>query len=565
MDQNDSNENPNINNESSDTQSEHEEFQGRFGEPEPEGIALDTEREDNEQSSEETAEGGDADTGNDPSDGGEEPDDEAVDAFVPDQPRHQFEEKLKTTGELNTDPALTDILTVFREAYSTVSQVLDRSTTLLETINAREEELERKAIKQGREVADDEGNAWFRTAMNALTYAQLNGFGENSLAREGSDWQQILDYEGQGLRPGQPKQKLGGAHHSREETMTYLARRAGVGTVFDVPLYHSGVWLRMKTPPLSAITGLQYELQQIKVTLGADSKGMAFSNTAQVLMSAALDFALQYVIDSNVHYTTPSDLKEKILLPDAPMVLWGLAVTLYPKGFPYAHPCVADVEKCQHITKETLNLNRLYWTDSTSLTQGQKKLMARKFTKMTDDEQRLYLTEHTRGGQRLVWFDELGLTLKVPTLQEYEDAGQAWINGIIEMTQGAFNEPPHGSNRDQYITRLGMATTARQYSHWVTSIHEKDEDGNEELVSEDTDVINETLNHIFSTDEFVDTFFGEVNRYMDDSLISMIAIPSFNCPKCQTPVAEKFKERFEHLVPLDVLTTFFTLVSLKHS
>jgi hypothetical protein len=551
MDQNDQNENPQQPDEqSSEPTTQEQEYQGRFAEDEPESLALDTEPEDKAPA-------------DDQSDASEQSDDEPV--FTPDQPKVNFDEQLPTTGDLKNVPALEDMLTVFREAYSNVSQVLDRSTALLESINAREEELTTKARKQNRELEDHEGNPWFRTVMNALTYAQINEFGENSLAREDAQWNQILDYEGQSLRPGQPKQKLGGAHHSKEETTTYLARRAGVSTVFDVPLYHSGVWLRMKTPPLSAITGLQYEMQQIKVTLGSDSKGMAFSNTSQVLTSVAVDFALQYVIDSNVHYTTPSDLKEKIQLLDVPMLLWGLAVTLYPKGFPYAHPCVADVEKCQHVTKETLNLNRLFWTDSTSLTQNQKKLMARKFIKLTEDEHRLYLTEHTRGTQRLVWFDELGLTLKVPTLQEYEDAGQAWINGIVEMTQGAFNEPPHGSNRDQYITRLGMATTARQYSHWITSVHEKDDEGNEEMVSDDSDVINETLNHIFSTDEFVDTFFGEVTRFMDDSLISMIAIPSFNCPKCNTPAAESFKERFEHLVPIDVLTTFFTLVSLKHS
>ena len=555
MDQNDHNENSQPSEETPSTENQSD-YEGRFGEPEPEDVALNTEPEDQEPTDESESE---EPAGPDDEDAEEEP------PFVPDQPKVDFEEKLATTGEVKGDPPLSEMLTVFREAYSTVSKILDRSTEMLENINAREEELLKKAEKQGREPEDSEGNPWFRTAMNALTYVQLNGFGENSLAREGSQWEQILDYEGQSLRPGQPKQKLGGGHHSLEETLTYLERRAGVGTVFDVPMYHSGVWVRMKTPPLAAITGLQYQLQQIKVTLGADSKGMAFSNTAQVLTSAAVDFALQYVIDSNVHFTTPSDLKEKILLPDIPVLLWGLAVTLYPKGFPYAHPCVADVEKCQHITKETLNLNRLIWTDSTSLTKNQRKLMVRKFTKMSDDEQRLYMTEHPRGGNRLVWFDDLGLTLKVPTLQEYEDGGQAWINGIVEMTQGAFNEPPHGTNRDQYITRLGMATTARQYSHWVASVHERDEDGNEELVSDDNDVVNETLNHIFSTDEYVDTFFGEVSRYMDDSLISMIAIPSFNCPKCNTPTAEKFHERFEHLVPIDVLTTFFTLVSLKHS
>lgn len=477
----------------------------------------------------------------------------------------RFEETLKTTAALEQLPALVETLPLFREAYSRVNQILEQFSEQLEKLREREDELYTKLRNQGKPLTDEDGSAWFRTVMAALNHAQINQTGEKSLERDGSLWQQVVDCDGRGLRPGQPRQRLSGTKHSPEEMTTYLASRAKVGTVFDVPLYHSGLWLRLKTPSLAALTGLQYQLNQIKVTLGRESKGLAFSNASQTLTSAAVDFALQYVIDANTHYSTPSDLKEKIDIRDVPILLWGLAVTLYPKGFPYAHPCVANPETCQHITRETLNLNYLLWTDTVSLTQSQKRLMARRFEKISEDERKGYLNDHMRGAPRLVWFGDIGLTLKSPTVQEYEDAGRAWINGIIEMTQGAFNEPPHGSNRDQYISRLGLATTARQYAHWVASIHERDEDGQEEMVSDNPEVINETLNHVFSSDEYVEDFFTEINAFIDDGLISMVAIPSFNCPQCSAPASSTFHERFDHLVPLDVLSTFFTLVSRKHS
>lgn len=486
--------------------------------------------------------------------------------FTPDQRPVNFEESLSTTEPLTEDVSNAQALALFREAFSTVSTVLGQADDLLKKIDAREAALYEKLEKQGRGLGDDEGNPWFRVLMNALTHAPVNQMGENSAAREGSEWHQVMEYEGQGLRAGQPKQRFEGTHLSAEEKMTYLARKTGTGTVFDVPLYHSGVWLRFKSPNLAALTSLQHQLSQLKVSLGADSKGMAFSNTSQALTSVVMDFALQYVIDANVHFTTPSDLKEHIQVLDIPVALWGLAVTLYPKGFPYAHPCIADPEKCQHITRETLNLNRLFWTDTTAISQTQKKLMARKFQKkLSEEEIALYHTEHVHGNNRVVWFGTTGLTLKVPTLQEYEDLGQDWINSIVEMTQGAFNEPPHGTNRERYIMSLADATTARQYRHWVKDVRERDDDGEDFLIGDDDELINDTLNHIFSTDEYRESYFGKITEYMDDALISMIAIPSFNCPNCHTPVAEKFRERFDHLVPLDVLTTFFTLVNLKRS
>lgn len=472
-----------------------------------------------------------------------------------------FTETLDTTKPLTEDVNASELLGIIRESYSTVQRVVEQSNAILKRFDDRENEVRTKLRNQGKPVTDEDGSLWYRTLLASLPHSQTNELGEVALTR--GEWLQSLEYEGKQLRPGQPRQRLSGKH-SAEERLTYLSRKAGVGTVFDVPLYSSGVWLRFKTPPLSALTGLQYQLNQLKVTLGSESKGYAFSNTAQSLTSAAVDFALNYVIDSNIHFNTPSDLKDHIKTLDIPSLLWGLAVTLYPKGFPYVHPCIADISKCNYLVKETLNLNRLFWTDTLSLTKTQRKLMSTRFdVKLSEEEQRLYQAEHVRGNKRLVWFGDLGLMLKVPTIFEFEEAGRSWIDGIVTMTQGAFNEPPHGNNRDNYITRLGLATMAREYAHWVDGIYERDEDGNEEIVADDEETVNEILDHIFSTDDYVEDFFKRVTEYIEDSTISMIAVPSFNCPQCKSPISEKFHERFDHLVPIDTLTTFFTLVNQK--
>lgn len=507
----------------------------------------------------------DADTAAEtPSDEIEESRDELADTqFTLDQKAVDFEEKRSVARKPNTGESLDNPVAILRESLKNISRVLDHSVNTLNDIQAREEELIKDARQKGRRVKKEDQNEWFRTLMAGMSLLNENGLGLASSEREGSAWRQVVDHEGNELRAGQPKQHLKGGQ-SKDDVMAYLQRKTNTGTVFDVPLYASGIWLRMKSPSLSQLVSFQYQLTQLRVDLGKQTSGLAFSNVTQTMKSLTIDFCLQFVIDANIHYTSPSDLKEYIQLTDSESLMWGCAVTLYPKGFPYSHACIADVQKCQHVTKEILNVSWLQWTDVNSLTPKQRKHMSKRFTKQTEEEYRAYQNEHVRGQDRIVWFEDgIGLRLKTPTLQEYEDAGREWIDNIIELTQGAYNEPPHGSNRNEYINSLALATTARQYSHWVSGVFDMDEEGEQQLVTEQTDAINASLEHIFSQDARVEMFFTHVRDFIDDSLLSMIAVNSFNCPKCNTPTATKFHERFPHLVPLDGLTTFFTLVDRK--
>lgn len=508
-----------------------------------------------------------------PTDGDDEDEPEAEpEPWTPDQKPVTFQidpknPPSKPLPEGAAEPTFSEALSLTRESYENLTSVMDRTNELLEKLTQRDEKIVTGLLEKGKELLDTDGNIWLRTLFDSLTTARLDNIGLKAAEREGSDWRNTVVVDGRELRPGVPKQTLGDPQQlSKEELVGYFQRRSGTGTNCDFPFWHSGLWMRFKSPSLQELTGLQYELNQVKVKLGAESKGLAFSNMLQALMTVAMDFALQFVIDANVNFRTPTDLKERLDALDEPTVLLALASVMYPKGYAYSHPCVADPSKCQHITKDVLNFRGMQFNDTNSLTKWQKEFMAKRFrgsTKATDAELAKYRGERLRGNEKIVWFGDMGLALATPTILQHEESGRAWINGIVEMTQGAFNEPPHGTNRNRYIEQLGHATTACQYAHWVCAIIERDDEGTETVVTRDPEVIAEILGTVMSTDEYAEDFFKKVQAFIEDSMISMVAINSFNCPHCSSPVAEKFHERFEHLVPVDMLTTVFTLANRK--
>lgn len=475
--------------------------------------------------------------------------------------------------DVNDDP-----IPILREMSKNVETMVELHWEHFRALGRHEDAVINKREKQGLSFGPNDGNPWYRHLLAAIqntasTSVDMDGhykdgaFGERTLGQEGRDWKQVLEHENVSLRPGAPRQKVTGSDSSAEELISYIGRKMGKTSPFEVPLYGSGFWVRFRAPSLEDFTELQYHLSELRVTVGSRTKGMAFSNMMQTMKSVVLDFVLQYVTDASVAFTTPSDLKDKIVVTDTDVLLWGLGTTIYPRGFPYSHSCVADPKKCNHIERAIIDLRWLLWTDELSLTQKQRKLMARKWAKTTSDEElKEYREEHRRGTNRIHWVNNFGLELKVPTLFEYEQSGKAWIEGLIESTKTLFNEPPHAAARNKYISVRAEATSACEYSHFVARVYERDEDdisADPTLLTENQEVIEGLLAQLFSATDVLEDVVKGITKFIDDSMISLIAVESYDCPSCGTPISEKFYERFPHLVALDVFTIFFILVNRK--
>ncbi len=496
-------------------------------------------------------------------------------AFTPENKKQDIHAERPVMKPLASgqNPELGECIAILRETAGILNQVLTNQGVLFERMIENETALAEEIGKRSDRIPDHMGNAHLRTILGGLANAvnATEDQHEATLNREGARWRQTIEVDGKKIGGGVPVQRLAkDGKYSREELKSYVTRRAGVGGNVDMPLWHSGIWLRFNAPSLIALTAMNQEIANVKVSVGSATRGLAFSNISHFMKSIVVDFALQHVIHANVAYNTPTDLKELIDTRDIPAVILGLVGTLYPGGYPYATACVADLNKCNHITKELLQVANLWWVDDNSLTPWQRQHMAFRIdarVPRTRDDIQAYKDQHIRGRERLVWIGEMGFLLSCPNVYDHEELGNAWLNGIIDMTQGAFNEPPEGRNRGAYINQLAEATSAREYAHWVKAVVDRDDESAEGYVilSEEKDFIAEILSDVYSADEQIDPFKEAVTKYIDDSIIAITGITSFNCPSCNTPNAVEFKKRFENIVPVDPLAEFFRLASRKLS
>lgn len=410
---------------------------------------------------------------------------------------------------------------------------------------------------------------WVAAIFSGIQHSNLEPTPIGATEREESIWLQgVKKVDDDSLiRAGRPAQKIDRTkRQSKEELLAYLTKKSGNGSVYETFLPHSGVWLRLRSPSLAELLAVQSEMQQIKLQIGSQSKGMSYSNSGALLFDAITTLALNCVIASNKKYMTPTDIEFELSIFDEVILHHALASTMYPDGFNYNVPCVMNPKECSHVIKERINMSSIIWMDNTQFNDTQRKFIAKRFTQATDEEFKTYREGFNTNGKRVFWFGDIGLRLAIPTIAQRRESARQWIDMVIQMSQGAFNEPPHGSNRSKYIDKLSHATTAMQYAHWIDAIYERDEEvSNEEdqLLTDDSEVITEYLTSTLSTPEYADKFFDTVHKYTNDSVIAIVALPSHNCPECKKKQGESNNERFPHLVPLDMVSTFFTLAGRK--
>ena len=157
------------------------------------------------------------------------------------------------------------------------------------------------------------------------------------------------------------------------------------------------------------------------------------------------------------------------------------------------------------------------------------------------------------------------ITLKSPTIEAYTEATNSWIDSIETMANLAPTFD-NDADRDNYIYNQTKATKARQYIHWVDSIkyinHIEGEDDENITFVKDRNDINAIASSIFSLDNnIIENLTNSVIKYINESTISIIGIPSYDCPACKgKQVIEDELTHFPNFIPLDTIMLFFRLL-----
>lgn len=350
-----------------------------------------------------------------------------------------------------------------------------------------------------------------------------------------------------------PNQKLSG-----ENLRLMIRQSLDLGGTYNVPLWHSGFWVRFKAPGEAAILELYRALTEEKVSLGRSTYGLIFSNNTSFSSAAMLNFCEEHILSTSLAIPEGESIRKYLSVLDLPTLFWGMACAIWPTGVQYQRACTHDPEKCDHVVSELLDPSKLLFVDKTRLTARQVAHMTKRDKGSVAVEYlAIYKDEFLNGQPKAIKFnDDLSLVIAIDNAQEHIDSGYRWVSELEETYPKVLIQDE--KERDDYLIKQAKATVMRQYAHFVKSLTYMD------VEYTDKKDIEGVVGDLSSDDELRQIFQDQIKEFIDDSTVSVIAIPTYKCPSCGHEQREvKEGESLQGLIPIEVMSNFFTLAVQK--
>lgn len=398
---------------------------------------------------------------------------------------------------------------------------------------------------------------WFqRYEAGQYTRPSKNQF-ETSVNRPGSLWRQEVMSEGAGaLSMARPRlASSGDSTLTGQRAVQRIRAIVGLGTLIQIPLWHSGFWITLRAPAEGEVLDLFRRTSEEKITLGRMTYGLAFANTSSFIARALVDFAMEHLHDATIKGGI--SIRNYIKVHDLQAIAWGLACTIWPKGFHYTRSILGAEGQEKREAKGVLNLTKMQFVDTARLTPWQVTHMSRRVgNTMTAEMLERYQSEFELTDRKVTLEEGLSMTLKIPTIDEYLSAGDRWVGSITEMVDRAFQQVPSDEVRDRYISHYGKTSIMRQFAHWIKDLQEDDTE--RPVVYSDAETIDMSLADLSQIDPIRNKYFEAMHKFVDDTTISVIATPTVDATE------ENKLPRYPHLVPIDAVYSFFTLLVQKN-
>lgn len=401
----------------------------------------------------------------------------------------------------------------------------------------------------------------------AVIEAANIGLSRDALSSAAEDkkslWEYGPDYNGQRIVITSPTMKKPqGEELTGTRALLAISHTLGIGDMIQVPLWHSGFRITLKPPTESRIVELFRKMEADTISVGRATGGLIYSNISVVLVDEVVDFIIEHIHSCSIIGWKELDLRKLIKTQDLFPITAAMAATIYPKGFSYKRPCISNPEECTHIVEGKVDIRKLLYTNKTALTNEQKAHMAisKPDAYGVDDVRKYQSSLHILDSSTAVIDEEKGLELILssPTLDDYIEVGNSWINGIETMVEEALGEE-NIEKRKELSDRFANASILRQYAQWVSEIKI---DGN---TIKDRRDIDEAMAMLSGVDVYRENITKSIVDYISKSVVSMVGVPAYDCPACGKDQSDpNAPPGFKTLIPLDTLLLFFYLMAQKH-
>jgi hypothetical protein len=409
------------------------------------------------------------------------------------------------------------------------------------------------------QVDSEAGEKWAETISVGLNNGSFHDNLLPAARREGANYQQKITPEGgRSLAIAAPRfADDEGPLLTGERAMLRVNALMGRGAIIQVPLWHSGFWITLKSPgEIELLDALQH-ISDNKIEFGRSTNGLAFANHVVVSNSAIVDLAMRNLYETTVAgFNTTEKIRGAINCLDIPMLAWGLACAVYPKGFQFERALLDKQGVATTVVQQLLNVGTCQYTDRNSLNDWQVAHMSQRATgSMKESALAMYRDHFTRGKPKLVMLDaEIGIELKVPSVDQFLNAGQRWVDELVVSVSQAFAQDMSDKQRNDMIYDRAKATSMRQYVHWINAI-EIPRLGKRIV---DLPTLELTISHMSGDNTVRNKFYEVVQSFINDSIISLIGVPQVHPEE-----ASQVVPRFENIIPIDPIAVFFSLLYQK--
>lgn len=411
--------------------------------------------------------------------------------------------------------------------------------------------------KQSVDASEETVN-WYQGIVQGFRSHPSKGVFEDALANPNADWRNSLQHNGQNVNIGRPKfsNKGRGSRMSSERLELSIRSTLGLGAPIQVPLVGSGFYATIRPMGEDEIIALWREVIAETVRLGRITHGLIFSNNQVFAAKAMFQAFVNTMFQTTVSDLPNENLADHLTINDLPIIAHAVATSIYPNGLPVQRSVFTEDgnNMPKEEIKQLIDIRKCLFMNAKMFKDEQLAHMVKRIEKpMTLKMVKEYRDQFVFNQSTVVDItDTIKLHLHTPSLREYFESGEKWVNEILAIVHEAMGADAEERKRMQYISQLALATRLRQYSHYVKAI---EEDGELYSTRENVDKI---LNTISSSNELSGKIFKAISDYINNTQVAIVATTSVNSYE-DTLSGDKWPR----LIPLDAISVFFQLVEQK--
>lgn len=328
--------------------------------------------------------------------------------------------------------------------------------------------------------------------------------------------------------------------------------------IYRYTLFNSGIALELRPPTIAEYNSFFQKCGEVGQNYGYMFGGCLILFQDIYLKRITLNFIHKLIINSSLPGWDDFEVfLENVSILDFEPLCIHAAKTTYPKGYDFIHPCTSGYkengELCKHVSKATINISHLAHTVFSKFNSAQTEHLTkvREDSPVTLEDIREY--QNSINLNDTIQLGNIKLKLKIPSLKEYFDSSDKFINKILQFMQ------EDSAGEEDVIKYIG-AHRLSQFLCWIEQIYVYEDKfcTTESFTTTDVEAIRYKLDSYVLPDiDLITELNDGLQNYINSQRCTFVCYPIFKCPECGY-----MPENTSGFYGVDVVQTFF-IIALK--